>query len=115
MLEGTYVVLAQTPVGRKRGEVTFSHGVNGALRAVLNVRGLNIALSGARAECDFFELSGTISHVLMGKAPFTCTGSVEGDRLTATGVGFHFDLAERYAQRAFGAHRIKFAQVNIGI
>ena len=84
MLEGTYVVLAQTPVGSKRGEVTFSHGVNGALRAVLNVRGLNIALSGARAECDFFELSGTISHVLMGKAPFTCTGSVEGDRLTAT-------------------------------
>ena len=78
MLEGTYVVLAQTPVGSKRGEVTFSHGVNGALRA------LNIALSGARAECDFFELSGTISHVLMGKAPFTCTGSVEGDRLTAT-------------------------------
>ena len=74
MLEGTYVVLAQTPVGSKRGEVTFSHGVNGALRAVLNVRGLNIALSGARAECDFF----------MGKAPFTCTGSVEGDRLTAT-------------------------------
>lgn len=72
MLEGTYVVLAQTPVGSKRGEVTFSHGVNGALRAVLNVRGLNIALSG------------TISHVLMGKAPFTCTGSVEGDRLTAT-------------------------------
>ena len=64
MLEGTYVVLAQTPVGSKRGEVTFSHG--------------------ARAECDFFELSGTISHVLMGKAPFTCTGSVEGDRLTAT-------------------------------
>ncbi len=47
MLEGTYVVLAQTPVGSKRGEVTFSHGVNGALRAVLNVRGLNIALSGA--------------------------------------------------------------------
>ncbi len=45
MLEGTYVVLAQTPVGSKRGEVTFSHGVNGALRAVLNVRGLNIALS----------------------------------------------------------------------
>lgn len=84
MLEGTYVVLAQTPVGSKRGEVTFSHGVNGALRAVLNVRGLNVALSGARAECDFFELSGTISHVLMGKAPFTCTGSVEGDRLTAT-------------------------------
>lgn len=37
MLEGTYVVLAQTPVGSKRGEVTFSHGVNGALRAVLNV------------------------------------------------------------------------------
>ena len=53
MLEGTYVVLAQTPVGSKRGEVTFSHGVNGALRAVLNVRGLNIALSGARAECNF--------------------------------------------------------------
>lgn len=26
MLEGTYVVLAQTPVGSKRGEVTFSHG-----------------------------------------------------------------------------------------
>ena len=74
MLEGTYVVLAQTPVGSKRGEVTFSHGVNGALRAVLNVRGLNIALSGARAEGDSFELSGTISHVLMGKAPFTCTG-----------------------------------------
>lgn len=84
MLEGTYVVSAQTLVGSKRGEVTFSHGVNGVLRAVLNVRGLNIALSGARAEGDFFELSGTISHVLMGKAPFTCTGSVEGDRLTAT-------------------------------
>ena len=83
MLEGTYVVSAQTPVGSRRGEVTFSHGVNGALRA-LNVRGLNIALSSARAEGDFFELLGTISHVLMGKAPFTCTGSVEGDRLTAT-------------------------------
>ena len=39
MLEGTYVVLAQTPVGSKRGEVTFSHGVNGALRAVLNRQG----------------------------------------------------------------------------
>lgn len=84
MLEGTYVVSVQTPVGSKRGEVTFSHGVNGVLRAVLNVRGLNIALSSARAEGDFFELSGTISHVLMGKVPFTCTGSVEGDRLTAT-------------------------------
>lgn len=84
MLEGTYVVSAQTLVGSKRGEVTFSHGVNGVLRAVLNVRGLNIALSSARAEGDFFELSGTISHVLMGKAPFACTGSVEGDRLTAT-------------------------------
>lgn len=44
MLEGTYVVLAQTPVGSKRGEVTFSHGVNGALRAVLNVR-VSISLS----------------------------------------------------------------------
>lgn len=44
MLEGTYVVSAQTPVGSKRGEVAFSHGVDGALRAVLNVRGLNIAL-----------------------------------------------------------------------
>lgn len=83
MLEGTYVVSAQTPVGSKRGEVTFSHGVNGVLRAVLNVRGLNIALSSARAEGDFFEL-GYYLHVLMGKAPFTCTGSVEGDRLTAT-------------------------------
>ena len=40
MLEGTYVVSAQTPVGSKRGEVTFSHGVNGVLRAVLNVREL---------------------------------------------------------------------------
>lgn len=86
MLEGTYVVSAQTLVGSKRGEVTFSHGVNGVLRAVLNVRGLNIALSSSRAEGDFFELSGTISHVLMGKAPFTCMGSVEGDRLTATAL-----------------------------
>lgn len=74
MLEGTYVVSAQTPVGSKRGEVTFSHGVNGALRSVLNVKGLNIALSSARAEGDFFELSGTISHVLMGKAPLHARG-----------------------------------------
>lgn len=44
MLEGTYVVSAQTPVGSKRGEVAFSHGVDGALRAVLDVRGL-ISLS----------------------------------------------------------------------
>ena len=35
MLEGTYVVSVQTPVGSKRGEVTFSHGVNGAFRACL--------------------------------------------------------------------------------
>ena len=78
MLEGTYVVSAQTPVGSKRGEVTFAHGVNGALRAVLNVRGLNIALSSARAEGDFFELSGTISHVLMGKAPLYMHGVGRG-------------------------------------
>lgn len=78
MLEGTYVVSAQTPVGSKRGEVTFSHGVNGVLRAVLNVRGLNIALSSARAEGDFFELSGTISHVFDGQGALCMHGVSRG-------------------------------------
>lgn len=84
MLDGTYMVSAQTPVGVKRGEVTFATDAQGALRASLGVSGLKIALTSARATGDSFELAGTISHFLMGKASFTCTGNVEGDRLCAT-------------------------------
>ena len=84
MLDGTYAVSAQTPVGTKRGEVTFSTAAQGALKATLKVSGLKIELASAKAEGDSFELAGTISHFLMGRAPFTCTGSVEGDRLSAT-------------------------------
>ena len=83
MLEGTYVVTAQTPIGAKRGEVTFARAAGGALRATLAVKGLGIKLTRASAEGDSFELAGTISHFLMGSAPFTCEGSVEGDRISA--------------------------------
>ena len=84
MLDGTYAVSAQTPVGAKRGEVTFATDAQGALRVSLKVSGLKIALASAEATGDSFELAGTISHFLMGKAPFTCTGNVAGDRLSAT-------------------------------
>ena len=84
MIDGTYAVSAATPMGAKRGEVTFATGADGRLRASLKVSGLKVALTRATCTGDDFELEGTISHFLMGSAPFTCTGSVVGDAITAT-------------------------------
>lgn len=84
MIDGTYAVGAATPVGVKRGEVTFSTGADGRMRVALKVSGLKIALARAACNGDEFELSGTLSHFLMGSAPFECSGSVAGDEISAT-------------------------------
>mgnify|MGYP007047905234 CR=1 FL=1 len=83
MLDGTYVVSAATPIGAKRGELTFATGTDGRMRAALKVSGLNIVLTRAACTGDEFELAGTISHLLLGKAPFECKGSVAGDAMSA--------------------------------
>ena len=84
MIDGTYAVSAATPIGTKRGEITFATGADGRMRVALKVSGLKIAITRAACAGDRFELEGTISHFLMGSAPFTCTGSVAGDEVSAT-------------------------------
>ena len=84
MIDGTYMVSAATPVGVKHGEVTFATAPDGRVRASLRVSGLKIALARATCTGDEFELTGTISHFLMGSAPFVCDGTVEGDEISAT-------------------------------
>ena len=83
MIDGTYMVSAATPIGAKRGEVTFATGPDGRVRASLRVSGLKIALTRAAFTGDEFELEGAISHFLMGRAPFTCRGVVTGDDIHA--------------------------------
>ncbi len=97
MIDGTYMVSAATPVGVKRGEVTFATAPDGRMRASLRVSGLNIVLTRATCTGDEFELAGTISHFLMGSAPFVCDGAVEGDDIRAVGRsgGMSINLAGR--------------------
>ncbi len=83
MLEGTYNLSAQTPVGKKSGRAVFARGEGGKLRVRLEISGLKVALASARVDGDTFEFAGTVSALLLGSVPFTCSGSVAGNALSA--------------------------------
>lgn len=83
MLEGTYRLGAQTPVGKKTGRAVFARGENGNMRIRLEISGLNVRPTSARIAGDTFEFAGSVSMPLVGSAPFTCSGSVNGNALSA--------------------------------
>ena len=85
MIDGTYLVSAETPLGLKRGEITFATDAHARTRVSLKVSGLRIALTRATCTGDEFELAGTISHFLAGNASFVCNGAVVGDEIHAVG------------------------------
>lgn len=88
MLEGSYELRAQTPLGLKRGKITFervhseSNQKQGALKVRLEIAGFRIVLSRAQISDEDFLLVGSIEH-LLGSAPFKCEGSVQGGSLSA--------------------------------
>ncbi len=92
MLEGAYDVVAQTPLGRKRGCAVFAKNDAGKMTVRLEVSGAMFKLERARIAGDEFELAGTVSILLFGTAPFTCTGCVEGDRISATATSKNISI-----------------------
>lgn len=83
MLEGAYRLSAQTPVGKKTGRAAFVRGENGGMRVRLEISGVKVKLSSARIAGDTFELAGTASVPLFGDLPFSCSGAVDGNALSA--------------------------------
>lgn len=84
MLNGTYDVTANTPLGMKRGTLKLQQAGPSSLSADLRVRGLTCRIVSASCSGDSFELMGRISH-LLGAVDFRCEGSVTGDVLVASG------------------------------
>ena len=85
MIDGTYRVSALTPMGLKKGTVDFRTEVaagNSSLSVRLNVSGFRIAISKATYKDNSFCLNGTLGY-LLGRFPFACQGTVEGDTLHA--------------------------------
>ncbi len=88
MLEGSYVLTAQTPLGSKRGKIAFERGhsdanrVQDILKVRLEISGFSVMISRARIAGNDFILDGKIKH-LLGSASFVCKGSVQGSSLAA--------------------------------
>lgn len=98
MIDGTYTVTAKTPLGTKKGTVDLRSSGSAdneqLLSVTLHVTGFRFAINHATYIGDTFEVEGRVSH-LLGSLPFTCKGTVEGDRLSATafsnGLSLQFD------------------------
>lgn len=88
MIEGSYGLTAQTPLGLKRGKITFDKGRSdtdqgrGIMKVRLDISGFRVMLTRAQIAENDFVLDGKISH-LLGSASFVCKGSVQDSSLTA--------------------------------
>ena len=84
MLDGTYQVAADTPLGRKSGVLVLSGFSTAAPRVRLLVRGASATITAAEpVGADGFRATGEL-RALLGCLSFTCTGAVHGDTLSCT-------------------------------
>lgn len=83
MLDGTYEIVAKTPMGDKSGTLTLQSSGE-ALSAHISVPGLGKYDADGTANDDRFAFSGQMKIFLMGKVSYDITGSVDGDALKAT-------------------------------
>lgn len=82
MIDGTYKVSAETPIGKKSGTVTLKTGGT-AVHAVLKAGLLGKYESDGQAQGNTFTFSGTAKVPLAGTANYVLEGAVEGNVLTA--------------------------------
>ena len=82
MVQGTYKVSADTPMGRKSGTLVLS-GSDAALHAKLKVALLGTFEADGSAQGSAFSFSGTVKIPLVGSGSYQLDGIVEGDRLEA--------------------------------
>lgn len=81
MVDGTYRVFADTPLGRRQGVLTL-RTTGGKLTARLTIRGATASISSAEPVGeDGFRAAGTLRS-LLGSLSFSSEGSVHGDELT---------------------------------
>lgn len=85
MLNGTYKISGETPLGKKDGTLKLSgaeEGGKGALKAEVKIDGIGIKVKSASYDGDSFKIEGEAS-VLVAKIEFTCKGKVSGDKVKA--------------------------------
>lgn len=83
MIEGTYNIIVDTPLGTKNGTVVLQRA-DADLTAEVQVMGLGRQTGSGTAEGDRFTISGTMRAFLLGKIAYTIKGVVDGDILDAT-------------------------------
>ena len=82
MIDGTYNIMLKTPMGVKKGELVFvTDGT--ALRGAIVVKGVDNPFTSGSVNGDEFTFSGELQSSV-GKLVYECSGSVDGDKLTAT-------------------------------
>ncbi len=79
MIDGTYNVMLKTTMGVKKGELIFS-GEDSVLTGKLVVMGNDNLFETISLDGNNFNFTGEIKTA-MGKVPYECTGSVEGDNI----------------------------------
>lgn len=83
MLDGTYAIEADSPLGRKSGTVTIvSNGDKVDFDLDVPIIGKQHAVG--TASSDSFEVKGVVRVMLLGKVECEVSGSVQGDDLQAT-------------------------------
>lgn len=83
MVDGTYEVKVDTPLGAKTGMVTLvSRGT--VLDGNVEARGLGKLSATGTVNGDAFEVEGSARVFPLGKVSYRINGRVEGDVLTAT-------------------------------
>ena len=88
MLDGTYAVMADTPLGKKDGTLVMHRAVDadsGALEMTLDVRGVRISVDEASFAGDTFSCTGSV-RVMLKSVPFSCHGKVVDNALRAQGT-----------------------------
>lgn len=81
MVDGTYEVVARTPMGARKAKVTLSSG-EGRCEASVTVGNKRKSATGS-LDGDAFSFSGTVSSPL-GKIPYQLEGTADGVTLDAT-------------------------------
>lgn len=90
MIGGTYTIVLKTPMGAKKGELWLEEH-EGVLTGRLTALGEVNELHPGRCDAGRFDFAGELKTAV-GRVAFTCSGSVDGDRILAVAKSTKGDI-----------------------
>lgn len=79
MIDGTYDITAETPMGPKTGTAIL-HAEDETLTGTMSVLGMELAIENGRVQGDSFTFGGNVA-TFVGPVVFTCGGRVRGNTI----------------------------------